>query len=313
MKNYEIVRFTDNEFELDVNVSPEEDTVWLTKEDIAFLFDRDRTVISKHISNIYKEKELIEESTCAKNAQVRFEGKRKIYRTINFYNLDMIISIGYRVKSARGTLFRKWANNVLKQYLIKGYVIDSNRSLITNENFLNLCNKVDDLEKKINCIHDEISFFKPNEKIVLENQIFTSYIYLNRLFKEAKYEITVIDGYLDDKIFEFFLDVKPNLSITFITHKISRFNKELLIKFMKEFNSFELIEKKNFHDRFFIIDNVAYLIGSSLNSLGNKLTFINKIHSIDGKTLIHTIMNGEWPFNLFQIKTTRHRVLLFSL
>ena len=293
MKNYEIVRFTDNEFELDVNVSPEEDTVWLTKEDIAFLFDRDRTVISKHISNIYKEKELIEESTCAKNAQVRFEGKRKIYRTINFYNLDMIISIGYRVKSARGTLFRKWANNVLKQYLIKGYVIDSNRSLITNENFLNLCNKVDDLEKKINCIHDEISFFKPNEKIVLENQIFTSYIYLNRLFKEAKYEITVIDGYLDDKIFEFFLDVKPNLSITFITHKISRFNKELLIKFMKEFNSFELIEKKNFHDRFFIIDNVAYLIGSSLNSLGNKLTFINKIHSIDGKTLIHTIMNGE--------------------
>ena len=313
MKNYEIVRFTDNEFELDVNVSPEEDTVWLTKEDIAFLFDRDRTVISKHISNIYKEKELIEESTCAKNAQVRFEGKRKIYRTINFYNLDMIISIGYRVKSARGILFRKWANNVLKQYLIKGYVIDSNRSLITNENFLNLCNKVDDLEKKINCIHDEISFFKPNEKIVLENQIFTSYIYLNRLFKEAKYEITVIDGYLDDKIFEFFLDVKPNLSITFITHKISRFNKELLIKFMKEFNSFELIEKKNFHDRFFIIDNVAYLIGSSLNSLGNKLTFINKIHSIDGKTLIHTIMNGEWPFNLFQIKTTRHRVLLFSL
>ena len=293
MKNYEIVRFTDNEFELDVNVSPEEDTVWLTKEDIAFLFDRDRTVISKHISNIYKEKELIEESTCAKNAQVRFEGKRKIYRTINFYNLDMIISIGYRVKSARGILFRKWANNVLKQYLIKGYVIDSNRSLITNENFLNLCNKVDDLEKKINCIHDEISFFKPNEKIVLENQIFTSYIYLNRLFKEAKYEITVIDGYLDDKIFEFFLDVKPNLSITFITHKISRFNKELLIKFMKEFNSFELIEKKNFHDRFFIIDNVAYLIGSSLNSLGNKLTFINKIHSIDGKTLIHTIMNGE--------------------
>ena len=105
MQNYELIKFKDDGFELDVTVSPSEDTVWLTKEDIALLFDRDRTVISKHINNIYKEEELEEKSTCAKNAQVQLEGKRKNVRTHKFYNLDVIIFVGYRVKSKRGIIF----------------------------------------------------------------------------------------------------------------------------------------------------------------------------------------------------------------
>ena len=111
MDNYDILKFRDSEFELDVNVSPEEDTVWLTKDQIALLFDRDRTVISRHINNIYKEKELDQKTTCAKNAR---QVGGQIHHTV-FYNLDVVISVGYRVKSKRGILFRKLANNILKQ------------------------------------------------------------------------------------------------------------------------------------------------------------------------------------------------------
>ena len=127
MNHYELIKFRDNEFELDVNVSPEEDTVWLTKDQIALLFDRDRTVISRHINKIYKEKELELESTCAKNAQVQIEGGRKIQRTFDYYNLDVIISIGYRVKSSVATSFRKWANDVIEEFMKKGFVLDDKR------------------------------------------------------------------------------------------------------------------------------------------------------------------------------------------
>ena len=124
MYKYEVIKFNDNEFEIDVNVSPNEETVWLTIEQIALLFERDRSVISKHIKKIYEESELKKNRTCAKNAQVQIEGKRQIVRYLDYYNLDVIISVGYRVKSNRGILFRKWANNVLKQYLLNGHVIN---------------------------------------------------------------------------------------------------------------------------------------------------------------------------------------------
>ena len=105
-------------------MSPEEDTVWLTRDEIALLFERDRTIISKHINNIYKEGELDEKSTRAKNAHVP-QSRNRLYES-NYYNLDVIISVGYRVKSKRGIIFRKWANNVLKQYLLKGYFMMAN-------------------------------------------------------------------------------------------------------------------------------------------------------------------------------------------
>ena len=124
MEKYEVIKFKDNEFEMDVNVSPNEETVWLTIEQIALLFERDRSVISKHIKKIYEESELEKNRTCAKNAQVQIEGNRQIVRYFDYYNLDVIISVGYRVKAKRGISFRRWDNSVLKQYLLKGYVIN---------------------------------------------------------------------------------------------------------------------------------------------------------------------------------------------
>ena len=121
----EIYRSADGKVEL--NVKLEKDTVWLTQNQMAELFGVDRTSIVRHIRNIYKAEELDEISTCAKNAQVRFEGSRKIVRDIPFYNLDMVISVGYRVNSKNATSFRKWATSILKQYLIKGHVVNQRR------------------------------------------------------------------------------------------------------------------------------------------------------------------------------------------
>ena len=133
MEKYEVIKFKDNEFEMDVNVSPNEDTVRLTIEQIALLFERDRFFISKHIKKIYEESELEKNRTCAKNATVQIEGNRQIVRYLDYYNFDVIFSVGYRVKSNHGILFRRWANSVLKQYLLNGYVINENRTLVAKK------------------------------------------------------------------------------------------------------------------------------------------------------------------------------------
>ena len=141
MSDYEIVKFIDNEFEIDVRTDRENDTVWLTQDEMALLFDVDRTRIVRHISNIYSDGELDLFSTCAENAQVQIEGARKVKRRIKIYNLDMIISVGYRVNSKRGIIFRKWANRILKEYLIQGYSV--------NEKRINYLNKTIEIQNKI--------------------------------------------------------------------------------------------------------------------------------------------------------------------
>lgn len=127
MDEYQLVKFEDNDFTLDVRADVENETVWLTQEEMSVLFDVDRTRIVRHIGSIYKDGELDRNSTCAESAQVQIEGNRKVERNIMLFNLDMIISVGYRVRSPRGILFRKWANRVLKDYLIQGYAVNQKR------------------------------------------------------------------------------------------------------------------------------------------------------------------------------------------
>ena len=129
---YDLIIFSDAGVSLNVRVDPDKDTVWLTVDQMALLFVRDRSVITRHIMSIYKEGELDKMTTHAKNAQVQYEGGRAVNRILDYYNLDVIISIGYRVKSRRGVLFRRWANTVLKQYLLEGYVFNQKRLAILN-------------------------------------------------------------------------------------------------------------------------------------------------------------------------------------
>ena len=139
--NNEVILYKDGELELPVEVAPDKETVWLKAEEMAKLFDRDRSVIQRHIKNIFKENELEESSTCAKFTQVQNEGDRSIERTFNYYNLDMIISVGYRVKSPKGIAFRKWATSILREYIVQGYAVNAKR--------LNVLNKVVEIQSNI--------------------------------------------------------------------------------------------------------------------------------------------------------------------
>ena len=131
--NNEVIIYKDGELELQVEVTPDKETVWLRVEEMAELFNRDRSVIQRHIKNIFKEDELEQNSTCAKFAQVQNEGNRSVERIFDYYNLDMIISVGYRVKSQRGIAFRKWATSILKEYIVKGYAVNDKRLKILNK------------------------------------------------------------------------------------------------------------------------------------------------------------------------------------
>ena len=133
--NYELIKFEDGDFSLDMKVSPNEDTVWLTQQQISDLYGRDISVISRHIKNIMYEKECIESNL--QKMQIPFSDKPVV-----LYDLEFIISIGYRVNSKRGTSFRRWANSILKQYLLNGYVINENRVIVSNENYIELRNEV---------------------------------------------------------------------------------------------------------------------------------------------------------------------------
>lgn len=276
MENCELVKFKNKSLELDVEVSPNEDTVWLSKEQIALLFDRDRSVISRHINKIYSECELEKDSTCAKIARVQIEGAREITRNIEFYNLDVIISVGYRVKSKNGIIFRKWASGVLKEYLLKGYTVSANRTLVTNENYINLINEVNNLKNDIREIKSVLSSKFPNSFVCYEGNVYESFVFVNSLICSAKERVIIVDGYADNSALDFFIGSKKEIIKIIICHKADRVDLTIIARFKKQYGDILIKEDKSYHDRFLIIDNDIYLLGTSLNSLGNKTSTITK-------------------------------------
>ena len=289
MEEYQIIRFKTGSLQLDVRISPNEDTVWLTQIQMANLFNVTKNNISNHINNILREQELDISGT--KESWVPGPDN-KVYKT-KLYNLDMIISVGYRVKSKNGIIFRQWANKVLKAFLLKGYAVDENRALITYENYLTLKAEVDMLKKKIVDLEKTINVFKPNEKVLVENQTYTAFIYINKIFRQSEKQIIIIDGYLDDSSLEFFSNVNRNINIILITHKTNRFSENTLNLFKKEFINTTIIENKTFHDRFFIVDDTVYSIGTSLNNLGKKLTTIKVMENTNANDLIENLLGRK--------------------
>ena len=201
-QEYEVVKFKDDEIELEVNVSPKEETIWMTLEQISKLFERHKSVISRHIKNIFSEQELDKKSTVAFFATVQIEGQRKITRYIEYFNLDVILSVGYRVNSKRGTIFRKWANQVLKEYLLKGYVINEKRVTVSNENFNNLLVVVNDmksnqidLNNRVDKLEDKVFNKEYNlDKILFNGQFYDAYTLIQSIFEKANNEIIIIDN-----------------------------------------------------------------------------------------------------------------------
>lgn len=252
---------------LKLEVRLEDETVWLNRQQLAILFDRDVKTIGKHIGNALKE-ELANLATVAKFATVQKEGERDVIRQIEYYNLDMILSVGYRVKSQRGIEFRRWANQVLKEYLLKGYSINR---------------RIEQLEKTV-ARHDErIEFFvrtslPPVEGIFFEGQIFDAYTFASDLVKSAWQRIVLIDNYVDESTLMLLSKRKPEVEATIFTARISQVLQLDIQRHNAEYPPVTVNEYRQSHDRFLIIDDDVYHIGASLKDLGKKWFAFSRLH-----------------------------------
>ena len=269
MKDEIVLYQPDATIQLEVRLQDE--TVWLNQQQMAELFGTDRTSVLRHIHNIYKTHELDEAATCAKIAQVRLEGNRQVRREVPFYNLDMIISVGYRVNSIRGTQFRQWANKVLKDYMLKGYAV--------NQRLLNIENQLALQQKQLADHEEKIDFFvrtslPPIEQVFFEGEFFAARALLESLIKTAQKRVIIIDAYIDAATFEM-LDVRAK-GVTADIYSDSEY------KSLRDMhNTTKGVQPVNTHkwstpshDRWLIIDDSLYHCGHSLKDMGKKLSAI---------------------------------------
>ena len=256
----------DSEVKLEVRL--EDETVWLTQAQMAMLFQTTPQNVTIHIRSIYKEEELDKTSTCKDSLQVRFEGSRQVQRIQKFYNLDVIISVGYRIKSKRGTQFRIWANKVLKEYLLKGYSVNQ---------------RLTQLEKRVSDTEEKIDFFvrtslPPVEGIFYDGQIFDAYKFASDLIKSAQKSVLLIDNYVDESVLLMLGKRSAGVTAEIYTQSISRQLRQDLEKYNSQYEPVEIRVYKNSHDRFLIIDGVdVYHIGASLKDLGKKMFAFSKL------------------------------------
>ena len=243
-----------------------EETVWLTQQQMAELFDKDRTVISRHIRNIYKEEELEENITCAKFAHMGSEGDQTYEYTA--YNLDVIISVGYRVKSKRGTKFRQWANRILKEYLLKGYVVNS-RIVALEEHVAKQDSQIEELKDKVNFFVR--SSLPPVEGIFYDGQIFDAYAQIVNLIKQAKHSIILIDNYINVDTLTMLSNRSSGVTATIYTRQLNQQQQLDLQRHNQQYPPIDIHTTQRNHDRFLIIDDVVYLFGASLKDAGKKL------------------------------------------
>lgn len=273
-----IVVYKSNDGVVQLEVQLANETVWLTLNQLSLLFDRDKSVISRHIHNVFKEGELQYEATVAKNATVQNESGRQVVRQIEYYNLDVIISVGYRVKSFRGTQFRQWASRVLKEYLLRGYSV--NQHLVYMEQRID--HQLQEHTEQIHELQDKIDFFvrtslPPKEGVFYNGQIFDAYVFATDLIKSAKKSITLIDNYIDESVLLMLAKRNDGVTAKIVTRSISDTFKLDLEKHNKQYLPIDIKESDRYHDRFLIIDEDVYHLGASMKDLGKKLFAFSKM------------------------------------
>ena len=271
---YELIKFEDGDFTLDVNVSPNEDTVWLTQRQIAELYDRDNSVISRHVKNILSEKECSERNL----QKMQFANSDK---PVTLYDLEFIISIGYRVKSIRGIQFRRWANSILKQYLLNGQAINESRCLAHSDNLVQINNTINNMNDRLTTLEIEfkninsVDIFK--DKIFYDGNLYEGYAFIKNLFYKAKCRIIIIDGYLDYSVLEMLNNITLPITIYILPSSLIT-NRE--IQLFQTNHNLTVIRTNLYHDRFIVIDNELYNIGSSIKDIGKKISHISKLKSV---------------------------------
>ena len=258
--------------ELEINVSLKNETVWLNRNQIAELFNRDVKTIGKHINNVFKDGELEKFSVVANFATTASDGKTY---NVEHYNLDVIISAGYRVKSKKAVHFRQWATKVLKEYIFNGFVINSEK--ITQQRLLLLENDVSFIKT-----HVQDNSLKLKKGIFYDGQIFDAYVFISALIRSSLNSILLIDNYIDESVLTLF-SKNRDIQIEIYTQTITKQLKLDIEKYNKQYHNLTIKQTKSFHDRFLIIDNKeVYHIGASLKDLGKKVFAFSKIDiSID--------------------------------
>lgn len=284
MKN-EIILYQSNELAERIEVRVDDETVWLSLNQIAQLFDRDKSVISRHLRNIFRDGELILEATVAIFATVQLEAGREVKREIEYYNLDAILSVGYRVNSKQGTQFRIWANKILKDYLLKGYTIN-NRMNRLEDNFENLKNKVTELGLQIN------SNFIPSQGVFFDGQVFDAYELTSKIIRSAKKSIVLIDNYIDESTLIHIAKKNNEVKVLLLSKTVSQ---QLILDVKKaneQYGNFKAQVFNKSHDRFLIIDHSdIYHLGASLKDLGKKWFAFSKLDTQSVENILKSISN----------------------
>lgn len=284
-KNEIILYQPDDLVRLEVRLKGE--TVWLTQEQIAYLFGTKRPAITKHLNNIYKSGELDRSSTCSILEHMANDGRQRY--TTQYYNLDVILSVGYRVNNKNATLFRKWANQVLKEYLLKGHSINQRLSDVETR----IDNKLLRHEQRLDQIDQKIDFFvrtslPPVEGIFFDGQIFDAYAFVSDLIRYAHENIILIDNYVDESVLTLLDKRQKNITATIFTGQISRQLQLDIQRHNAQYPPIDVHICNNVHDRFLILDNVVYHIGASMKDLGKKLFAFSKM-AIPAKILLKRI------------------------
>ena len=286
----EIVLYQPNE-QMSLEVKLENETVWLNRQQLSILFDRDVKTIGKHINNALKEElypvvakstttgnDSTSNATVAKFAIVQKEGNREVIRQVEFYSLDVILSVGYRVKSSRGIEFRRWANQVLKEYMLKGYAI--NQQMLAMEERIG--RQLQDHTIQIHNLQEKVNFFvrtslPPHQGIFYDGQIFDAYTFINDRIREATTRIILIDNYIDDSVLTILSKRADKVAATIYTKKPSAQLQLDIQKHNAQYTPIDIITFDRSHDRFLCIDDTVYHLGASIKDLGKKWFAFNRM------------------------------------
>lgn len=289
MKN-EIILYKTNELpeHIEVRMDEERETFWLSLNQIAKLFERDKSVVSRHLKNIFSGKELDKDSVVAFFATTAADGKTY---NVEHFNLDAILSVGYRVNSIRGTQFRLWASKVLKDYLMKGYAINNRVNRIED--------KLEKIDNRISEINLQLKTQElPTQGIFFEGQIFDAYVFVADLIKKAKTNIILIDNYVDETVLNLLVKRTGNVTATIYTKSLSKQFQLDLTKHNSQYPEIQVVVFTEAHDRFLIIDQKElYHIGASLKDLGKKWFAFSRMDSFVNEVL-QKLKEGEKTDNV---------------
>ena len=279
----EIVLYQPNDISTKLEVRVEDESVWLSQQQMTTLFNQTKQNISLHINNCFKERELKESTTVKEYLTVQKEGRRTVKRNIKYYNLDVIISVGYRIKSKQGTQFRIWATRILKDYLLKGHVLNSRMNELTEHvNYLH--DKVVEIDLQINTHHI------PTQGVFFDGQVFDAYALASKIIRSAQSSIVLIDNYIDEIILTHLAKKNKNVAVYLRTKTVTQQLKLDVQKANAQYGNFELKPFAKSHDRFLIIDRKdVYHLGASLKDFGKKWFAFSKLHKASVRTMLPAI------------------------